>query len=320
MTPPEQFATQEGRRDRAIALAALAVGHPPAAGECPPAAELAALLEDRLDVAGREGLFAHLAACPGCYEQWLTLAAVAGEEGGRRVIPGPWGRGWRPGVVFYWISGMTLALAASLALFLLPMVRTATVAELVTAAYQRPAWQRPPGGGEIRQLLPLPWEGGPAGYGFAPDSSPSSAAQAFGNGMVVGRELLGRETKLTGANPPVATKLAQRPLGGRWEASAAAPYYWLGRWLILLQYACLVTDFPEAGPFWQEQGKTLARLQSDLAARPAEEAATAVAGLQRLASGLAELGTHPGDRRALRRVNREIAALARELAPTGPPR
>jgi hypothetical protein len=279
---------------------------------------LAALLDDRIDAAGRELLFTHLAACPLCYEQWLALATVADGEASRKVLPGPWGRrGWSA-MRRYWISGMALALAASLAFFLLPQVRPATVEELVTSAYQ--GMPLPAAGeGEVRPRLPLPWEEGQTGYGFTPESTPSEASQAFANGLAVGRTLLARETNAAGSPPPVTSKLAHWSLAGRWETHAAADFYWLGRWLILLQYAGLVSDFPDAVPFWQEQGKTLARLQSAFSGRQEEEAKRATAGLQRLAVGLAELKTHPEDRRSLRRLLGALAALATELAPAGPP-
>lgn len=318
--PDNSVESKEQGRDRAIALVALAVEPSPAAAACPTPAELAALLDDPLHAAGREALLAHLAACPLCYEQWLALAA-ADEEASRHILAGPWHRIWRPGTKKYWFTGLGLALAASLVLLLMPMSKPPAVAKLVAAAYQDVLAQRPVVDGEaLRQRLSFPWEAGPAGYGFSPASPASEAARAFAKGLTAGRALLAQETKATGTIPQVAEKLAQWPLGEEWERHGAADYYWLGRWLVLLQYACLVTDFPQAGPFWRQQDKTRERLYADFTGRQEEEAHKAVSGLRTLTVGLAELGRHPEDRRAMRHLLATLAELSRELAPPAPPR
>ena len=309
------------RRDKVIAMAALMSTPPRQVADCPAGEELAALLEGRLSNAGREALLAHLDACGVCYEQWLSLAAASGDTSGAQIITGPWGRLRALGSNPSWLSGVALALAATLLFLLLPVFRPTPIEKMVTAAYQGLPISPVSDPEEQRRLLPLPWEEGTAGYGFAADSASDPESQAFARGLAAGRALLlSKKSPSSSDTATRATEPGPLPTTAPGEASAAAPYYWLGRWLILLQYACQTSEHPDAELFWQEQGKTLARLRSDLAGQQGETAKRAVVGLERLTASLAEVGAHPEDIRPRRRLEGALATLAKELAPTTPPK
>ncbi len=72
--------TKKKKADKQTALLALAADRTVTAGECLTSEEMSGLVEENFDRSRRRGLFAHLAHCEDCYEEWLVLRSKLLQE------------------------------------------------------------------------------------------------------------------------------------------------------------------------------------------------------------------------------------------------
>ncbi len=76
MQKPQLDIEKKREEERIHALLALAATHPTETGPCPDAEMLAALADNRVDDPDtKEKLLTHIAACPDCYEIWLSISS-----------------------------------------------------------------------------------------------------------------------------------------------------------------------------------------------------------------------------------------------------
>lgn len=139
---------------------------------------------------------------------------------------------------------------------------------------------------ELRQLAFL-WEQSPDSQrGSAAAESPSLAEQAFRAGILTGRLTLLEENRQV-VLPPLLSPPAPYQ---NWLTTEQAPYFELGRWILLL-WAAVQIDAEIQQPFWEQQRAILAELQAAWAARTEtdSDAAKVVSKLQPIEKYLKKL-------------------------------
>ena len=275
-TPP--FEEERFQNERLSVLVTLAVQpSAPLEDEHPPAERLAAFSEGRLDPTDRERVLTHLDACSDCYNEWLTVANVLAaplphvETKSPIPISMPGISHRRRRRTLLW-SGASMALAASLALFLLAPWRTDSgLPALIERAYETGQTASAPDLRETALQQTLPWEEpARATYGFSADAA-NEAARAFAAGLWEGRVKLGGDDGHPATRPALLAPSSTPPAtSGAWQNTEWADYTLLGRWVFLLQAICKT---PQQGslPFWNAQRAVAAELHGRLEARAAAD-------------------------------------------------
>ncbi len=304
--------------ERRMALLALAVQKPEAPGTCPPAEELAAFSEGRLDPAKRTALLEHLDQCASCYQQWLAVSAMqealvpTSTQATALRSPSPVKRYW-----YYGIPATATALAFSLILLLWgPGLWLLGPGARLDDAYRIVSTEGDlPGSDELRDGLRLPWERMAATYGFAPISRAAPPYRAFGAGLWTGRERLAGVAVVTA----LPSFLAVPPDGAdTWLATPWEAYFRLGEWSLLLRAVCeWAPDAPER--FWSHQVEILTQTKENLSAAPNQKHTTAVDEILERTRALLQASRSSTNRIGLcRQVNVELNRLEERLAPTQP--
>ena len=131
---------------------------------------------------------------------------------------------------------------------------------LIDTSYQIVSAQKPMEVvAQLRQLAFL-WEQSPENLrGSAADEPPSLAEQAFRAGILTGRLTLLEENL-----PPAPDQ--------NWLATEQAPYFELGRWILLLWAATQIDAAEIQQPFWDQQRAILTQLQAAWAKKPKSDA------------------------------------------------
>ncbi len=229
--------------DKAKARLALHVTEPAAAGACPSDEELAALVDDRLDGAKRNAVLEHLDACSQCYRQWLEISSLKEQEAGRSAAT----RHKR----LYRTSGFAVAAMACLVFILWnTFLRSPEIADMLTASYKTAHKNRLTLEHSEPDSIPaLPWETQRVRTRMLPPEIASH--RAFTDGFMSGRkELLSKKDE-----EHADTK--------DWAETEQAPFFYLGRWCVLVQSACRSGQAIPAA-FRHQQSNTLTQLAKDL--------------------------------------------------------
>ncbi len=314
--PVEEERFQKERLRALVALAVQPLATP--LDEHPPAEELAAFGEGRLEPADRERILTHLDACSDCYEEWLAVTHILDArpvpvQQDVSKPPAPIlqvarpmpiadiarSRRWRRRA---WIgSGAGLALAACLALaVLVPWRNDSGLPALLETAYEAAQAGSTPALREAAARQALPWEAPTRTYGFSATEA-TAAARAFATGLWEGRTLLAGASRST---PPPA-------LSPPTPAAEWADYTLLGHWVILLQTVCK-TPQADSPAFWDRQRAIAVALRDRLARRPvtdpqARRAATVTQDLENI---LNDVGLVANRDRLCKRIERNAEALS----------
>jgi hypothetical protein len=267
----------------------------------------------------------HLDTCPTCYRQWLALSSAVESEF-RKPSPADYLSLFRvvkqkkPAA-----AAIALATAACLVLFLwLSDLKGPEVAGLINESFQTALLQKETlQKDSLKDALALPWEKGDAGYSFGGQESISPPSRAFGAGLWAGRQALVQKEEfpsLPGAFRPTSQgKDAIR--GNEWSKTPYAPYFYMGRWGLLVRSVCLSgAQLPPA--FWEQQRRISRRMQEDFRNRPQGEVEAGMvnAALARLKPILEERGRDFPGKRKCRKISSEMGRLIDKLSPHAIPR
>jgi hypothetical protein len=116
------------------------------------------------------------------------------------------------------------------------------------------------------RVLAFHWEQPPANIKGTPTLPLSSAATAFGAGLLTGREML-----LGHSDVALSPRFLPSTPENNWLKTQWADYFELGRWTLLLWTVSQSQDKKRHKTFWDEQRAILAQLQAAFAARQATD-------------------------------------------------
>ncbi len=232
--PEENMTTLD---DKTKVLIGLGVTEPTPAEECPLDEKLAAFVDGRLRRKERKVILEHLDACSSCYRQWLDISSIRQEE---PVKSTPVFQVVKKRM--YWSSGFALAVAACL---MLVMWRTflysPEMANMLALSYETAL----KGEMNLKNIEPgkipkLPWEKETTRGQFSKPESTASLAFAAG--------FRGGRSELAEIKGKVHKGVEE------WDTTQWAPYFYLGRWCILLQSVCQ-SGYVVPSSFWKQQNE-----------------------------------------------------------------
>ncbi|NJL58571.1 MAG: hypothetical protein HC887_01875 [Desulfobacteraceae bacterium] len=142
----------------------------------------------------------------------------------------------------------------------------------------------------FNEKIRFPWENPKNIYGFGSVSSLSQAANAFADGMKLGRDELAQITFRT------------YPQKDR-------NYFELGKWCVLLQAACLPEIESMPDDFWKNQKLILKKMQKEFRKSSDSEAETVRASLDKIGSLLKD----SPDKRECQAIAKEADLLIRRV-------
>lgn len=232
---------------------------------CPDPNDMAALIDGTIERKKSKKIMAHLNTCHDCYNDWLIVSSALAEPKkssitndlksmiidiklflsdviSRVFIPKP--------VLTY---GFATALAACLIITiwtvnqsdLKGLINNTYSTNIVSGISQEDL--------EFNNIYKLPWERSQASYGFAPQSTDSDTARAFGAGLWSARQEVVGDKKFPTKPDFVEEKHA-------WQKSPQEIDYWLGRWSYLLRAVCM-SDVEISQDFWGKQFNILKKTQ-----------------------------------------------------------